>query len=202
MSFAPVAIIGQAALLPGARDLGQFSENVLSGRDLVTAAPAGRWRVADRHVLGTAADWRDKAWSNAGGYVTDDPQLDLEALARRGIEDAASLDPLVRWLLHVGGESLRSARVDAGSAVLARTGAIFGNLSFPSEGMARYGEAVMLGRWGQPVPAGPPVDARNHFMSGLPADLLARGLGLGAGAFALDAACASALYAIKLACDT
>ncbi len=38
-------------------------------------------------------------------------------------------------------------------------------------------------------------------MSGLPALLLERALGLGVGAFALDAACASSLYAIKLACD-
>ena len=38
-------------------------------------------------------------------------------------------------------------------------------------------------------------------MSGLPAHLVAQALGFGAGAFALDAACASSLYAIKLACD-
>ena len=36
--------------------------------------------------------------------------------------------------------------------------------------------------------------------SGLPA-LLARALHLDMGAFALDAACASSLYAIRLACD-
>ena len=38
-------------------------------------------------------------------------------------------------------------------------------------------------------------------MSGLPAHWLAKQLGCGAGAFALDAACASSLFAIKLACD-
>ncbi|MGH3266979.1 MAG: polyketide synthase, partial [Trebonia sp.] len=38
-------------------------------------------------------------------------------------------------------------------------------------------------------------------MSGLPAHLIANALGLTAGAAALDAACASSLYAIKLACD-
>ncbi|MBK6407589.1 MAG: hypothetical protein IPF66_22775 [Holophagales bacterium] len=38
-------------------------------------------------------------------------------------------------------------------------------------------------------------------MSGGTAALLGRALGLGAGAFCIDAACASALYAIKLACD-
>lgn len=209
---APIAIIGQAALLPGARDVAQFSANVLAGRDAVTSAPPGRWRVDDRFVLtgsNKPADARDKAWSSAGGYVIEDPseKLDFVALERRGVPGGASLDPLVRWLMHVGAESLRSAGIDpedgrTRSGVLRRTGAIFGNLSFPSEGMARFGEAVQLQRWGHDVPAGPPVDARNHFMSGLPADLLSRALGLGAGAFALDAACASALYAIKLACDT
>ena len=38
-------------------------------------------------------------------------------------------------------------------------------------------------------------------MSGLPVHVLAQCLGLGGGAFALDAACASSLYAIRLACD-
>jgi acyl transferase domain-containing protein len=38
-------------------------------------------------------------------------------------------------------------------------------------------------------------------MSGLTARLAATALGLDGPAFALDAACASSLYAIKLACD-
>ena len=38
-------------------------------------------------------------------------------------------------------------------------------------------------------------------MSGLPAGILASALGLGAGSYTLDAACASSLYALKLACD-
>ncbi len=44
-------------------------------------------------------------------------------------------------------------------------------------------------------------DTANRFNSGLPALLLERALGLGGGAMAIDAACASSLYAIKLACD-
>ena len=38
-------------------------------------------------------------------------------------------------------------------------------------------------------------------MAGLPAGLLARALGLGGGCYTLDAACASSLYALKLAAD-
>ena len=64
---------------------------------------------------------------------------------------------------------------------------------FPSERMAAYAERVWTGQGD--------VDPRNRFMSGGTAELLRRALGLGAGAFCLDAACASSLYAIKLACD-
>src|SRR6185437_9575485 len=46
----------------------------------------------------------------------------------------------------------------------------------------------------------PAVDARNRFSSGLPAHLAAAALGMGGPAIALDAACASGLYALGLAC--
>src|SRR5262249_4700798 len=41
----------------------------------------------------------------------------------------------------------------------------------------------------------------NRYVAGLPAGLLARALGLGGGSFTLDAACASSLYALHLACE-
>ena len=41
----------------------------------------------------------------------------------------------------------------------------------------------------------------NRYVAGMPAALLARALGLGGGAYTLDAACASSLYALKLAAD-
>ena len=49
--------------------------------------------------------------------------------------------------------------------------------------------------------AQPEIDPRNGQVAGLPAGLLARSLGLGGTVFTLDAACASSLYAIKLAVD-
>src|SRR5256885_361569 len=58
---------------------------------------------------------------------------------------------------------------------------------------------VPPGRWAlAPDDAYDPV---NRHAAGLPAQLLAAALGLGGGAFTLDAACASSLYAIKLAAD-
>jgi acyl transferase domain-containing protein/3-hydroxymyristoyl/3-hydroxydecanoyl-(acyl carrier protein) dehydratase len=73
-----------------------------------------------------------------------------------------------------------------------RIGAILGNLGFPSESMAAFAEQVWTGHGD--------VDPRNRHMSGGTAAILADALGLNAGSFCLDAACASSLYAIKLAC--
>ncbi len=41
----------------------------------------------------------------------------------------------------------------------------------------------------------------NRYVAGLPAGVLAKALGLGGGSFTLDAACASSLYALKLAAE-
>ena len=116
-----------------------------------------------------------------------------------------ALDPVFQWTFHTARQALRDAGHDTTDP--ARFGAIFGNLSFPSASMAAFTQATSIAA----APGFGPqalhdagigsTDARNRFMSGLPALLLERALGLGVGAFALDAACASSLYAIKLACD-
>ncbi len=201
----PIAIVGQACLLPGALDVATFADNVFAGVDALTDAPEGRWGLPHRDVLG---EGRDRTYSAAGGYVSGFERVWRPDGFGVPADELIGLDPLVHWLLHVGRAALDDASVHAGDPSLARTGAIFGNLSFPSEGMARWGEHVTLTTNGVREPArvaGSPdavrADPRNRFMSGLPADLLARALGLGAPSFALDAACASSLYAIKLACD-
>src|SRR5207249_5691923 len=74
------------------------------------------------------------------------------------------------------------------------------------------GGRLHLAQAGMPVPPreGPVAQAflpvrrthpLNRFVAGLPAGVLAKSLGLGGGSFTLDAACASSLYAIKLAAD-
>ncbi|HEY3788359.1 MAG TPA: beta-ketoacyl synthase N-terminal-like domain-containing protein, partial [Urbifossiella sp.] len=51
------------------------------------------------------------------------------------------------------------------------------------------------------IPRSQPTHPLNRYVAGLPAGILAKSLGLGGGSFTLDAACASSLYAIKLAAD-
>jgi len=205
VSFEPIAIVGQGCVLPGALSPQALRELVQAGRSAVGPVPAGRWRLRPSHAMGSPEHATDRTWSDAGGYVEGfdalfDPTGFLlpEATVR-------GLDPAFRWVLHAAREALRPIGHERPSD---RAGIILGNLSFPTAGMSRYAESVWLssqdasfqrsvgGLAGLDRP-----DARNRFMSGLPAHLAASALGLGAGSYALDAACASSLYAIKLACD-
>lgn len=198
-NFSPIAIIGRACVLPGAASPAQLWEQVVSGADLTSTVPHDRWGIAPADVLCAAdEDSTDRSWSDRGGYVTGfDDVFDPNGFALPA-DEIAGLDPVFQWTFHTAREALRDAGYSDQQPE--RFGAVFGNLSFPSAGMAAFARSVHLGS-GDTPDAAVTSDPRNRFMSGLPALMLERALGLGAGAMALDAACASSLYAIKLACD-
>ncbi len=215
--FEPIAVVGQSCVLPGALSPAELWSAVAAGRDLISTAPEGRWGLP-RELAIASAERRspDQAWHDRGGYVRGfEDVFDAQGFTLPAAE-ILGLDPLFQWLLYAGREALSDAGHDAGLSE--RTGIVLGNLSFPSVGASRFAESVWLGddrvagdrvagdrvagdRVAGDRPGGDPADPRNHFNSGLPAQLLARALGLGGGAFALDAACASSLVAVKLACD-
>ena len=191
----PIAIVGRACLLPGAPDPAALARAVLGGVDLLRDVPPGRWRLDPARLRGAPPDRDDRAWSLRGGYV-DGFTFDPAGLAVPPGR-LAGLDPVFTWTLHVLRAALRDAGRERGGPGV---GAVLGNLSFPTVGLADHAAAVWLG----PAAAAaglPATDPRNRFMSGLPARLAAEALDLRAGAFGLDAACASGLYAIALACD-
>lgn len=190
--FPPIAVVGQSCVLPGALDPRAFFAAILAGRDLLSRAPEGRWGIEPRRILSElAGEGHDVAWSDRGGYVAGFEEVFDPAGFLIPPEEIAGLDPLFHWTLHGVREALRDAGHEGEDP---RAGLVMGNLSFPSSSLSRLAESVWRGE-------GATLDPRNRFMSGLPAHLAARALGLGAGAFALDAACASSLYALKLACD-
>jgi acyl transferase domain-containing protein/3-hydroxymyristoyl/3-hydroxydecanoyl-(acyl carrier protein) dehydratase len=200
----PVAVIGRACLLPGAHNPEQLWDAVVRGENLLTRAPAGRWGIEPELVMCPPGELvADRTWTDRGGYVRGfEDAFDPDGF-QLSADEIATLDPLYRWTLHVGREALR----DAGDPTTVGAGAIIGNLSYPTTSLVALAEATWLER----LPGyGPEVielldlskpAAVNRFMSGFPVALLAEALALGAGGFALDAACASSLYAIKLACD-
>lgn len=207
----PIAVVGMGGVFPGAPHLDAFWQNILHGVDAIREVPDGRWSVPKEKVV-DPRPLPDKALSMRAGLVDPFPP-DPEAW---GIDPAlaAALDPLYHLVLRAGRAAFSDA---AGNAGLdrSRTGVILAAIALPTDASSRVAMEI-LGvdlpeRWFQADPgagagAGPASRfSRNRCLAArvtsLPGALLARSLGLGGGSYTLDAACASSLYAVKLACD-
>ena len=87
-------------------------------------------------------------------------------------------------------------------------GVIIGSIALPTAGSSALCDEVLAPLFEQKLFGQQETQRKtlesnplNRYVTGLPAALLARSLGLGGASYGLDAACASSLYAIKLACD-
>mgnify|MGYP002784183527 CR=1 FL=1 len=192
----PIAIVGRACVLPGALSPQALWQAVIAQRDMtrsVREIAGDRWRTDPAAVV-AASTAPDRCSSDRGGYVEGfDALWDPQGFAMPAAE-LVGLDPLVHWLLHCARAALRDARIAIGAASALRVGGVFGNLGYPSASMAAFaGDIWMQGR--------STIDPRNRAMSGGTALIAAKALGLSAGSYCVDAACATSLYAIKLACD-
>jgi len=189
--FEPIAIVGRGCVVPGAADPDALVRLVFEKCCALSAPPPpGLWLVDADRVHGRAVDGTATL---IGGYVRD---LDLDAtvsdlaLPER---DLRPMDVSFHWALAAARQAVETIGHEPRQRH-ARAGLILGNLSYPSRSLGLYSEAIWRGTT-------PGAKSCTRFVSGLPALLLARALGLGGPAFALDAACASSLYAVKLACD-
>ena len=107
MTFAPIAIVGQACVLPGALSPDELWRHIAAGRDLLASAPPERWRARRDTVLCKPDEnTRDHTWSDRGGYVSGFEQRFDPAGFALSADYIAELDPLVHWLLHCGREAL------------------------------------------------------------------------------------------------
>ncbi|MDW4904117.1 beta-ketoacyl synthase N-terminal-like domain-containing protein [Streptomyces sp. ADMS] len=209
------AIVGMSCLFPGADTPGAFWDNLRAGVDSRAEGGPEVFGPADPRPADGMKQVPDPDHAITcvrGGFVTGF-EFDPNGFHLRP-ENLAGLDRVFHWSLHVAREALRDSGHADRPELLARTGLVVGDYSFPTPASARISlplvhEAVLEGlrRSGNPAPApGPlldlaavsPADAR---VSGAPARLAATALGLGGPRYALDAACSSALYALKLACD-
>ena len=195
--FEPVAIVAQSYALPGAFSAPELFDRILAGKDLLSTVPKGRWRLDPETLLARAGEpTPDRVATLRGGYVRGfEDRFDPSGFAMEANE-IHGLDPLFKLVLHTAREAMQATRKPERHRP--RTGLVLANLLFPSSGLAQFAEQVWNG-----APPAERIDPRNRFSSGLPAFLAARALNLGLldQAFAIDAACASSLYAIKLACD-
>ena len=180
--FEPIAIVGQGCVLPGAHTPDALADLVMQGRTVY-----GPVNPADLDLTGNAIEGRTFVSGRIAGFgdVFDPATVKLKSV------DVAELDPVCTWPL----KAAMDAWVDAGKPKVKPSGlgVFVANLSYPSAGHVSYASKVWRGE----------ETPRAHAVlnSALPSRLIAEMLRATGPCFSLDAACASSLYAIDIACQ-
>ena len=203
----PIAIVGLGGVLPGAATLDDFWSVVEAGVDTASDPPPDRWCLALDRAYSTDRAQPDRVHSRRACFVRDF-ELDLEGIDLSA-ELVESLDPMVHLALHAGRQAWRDCVADAVDP--ARVGVMLGNIVLPTASASAMADWILGRRFerelfraaGVPMPpeTRAPVAAINRWVAGLPAAMLAKGLGLGGDRFCIDAACASSLFTVELAVD-
>ncbi|WP_321391508.1 beta-ketoacyl synthase N-terminal-like domain-containing protein [uncultured Desulfuromusa sp.] len=200
-----VAIVGVGGLFPSSPTLDRFWDNIVGNVNTSRKPPKDRWLLSADDIYDPQVGAADKVYSQKACFLDDElittqiPGLDIDP------DFLSSLDPMFRLLLRVGQETCSS--VSGNKINRSRAGIIVGNLALPTEkssALARdfLGRTFLEKLSGQKHSLNEqPVAPINHYVAGLPAGLLAKALGFEGTCFTVDAACASSLYAIKLAVD-
>ena len=189
-----IAIVGMAGMFPGAASLEEFWKNLIGLKSAGREVPAGRWTLDPAAIKTQKVGEADRVISTRGCYL--DPfelncaGLNLDPAFVRG------LDPLFHVTLEVGRTAFGDAQMQ--NVNRERVGVALANIALPTDSISKLSRKILQQ---QHAPASiTREDAQARYVTGLPAGLLARALNLGGGAFTLDAACASSLYAIEMAC--
>ncbi|MCC7491941.1 MAG: SDR family NAD(P)-dependent oxidoreductase [Fimbriimonadaceae bacterium] len=207
-----VAIVGMAALLPGADGVQRYWENVLARHDAVTEVPTERWDPAV-FFDPEARRGGDHTYSKWGGFLDPHPFDPL----RYGIPPRSlpTIEPVHLLALEV----VRAALSDAGYAerpfARERTAVVFGAGGGSSDLSNAFGFRGMLRYWLNRRPGLPDAD---ELLQALNEDLpqwcedtfpgvlinviagrVANRFNFGGANFTVDAACASSLAAVDAA---
>ncbi|MFN7164850.1 MAG: polyketide synthase, partial [Hyphomonas sp.] len=180
--FEPIAIVSEACILPGADTPAELWDAVQARRILT--------RQVSAEELGLGASGTGQRRYVSGRV--DQPASHHDGLKRLHNIDTGSLDPVHRWPLQAAWEAWTAVSA-ASMTKPSRRGVFLANLCYPSRAKVDHADDVWRhGRTDRPL--------TDTFNSGLPAHLIARMIGAEGPALALDAACASSLYALEIAC--
>ncbi|WP_405951241.1 SDR family oxidoreductase [Streptomyces prunicolor] len=197
-----IAVIGMACMFPQAPDLPTFWANILGGRDSVDEVPQDRWDPAVHY----SADKGGATPSKWGGFL---PRIPFDPL-RYGIPPTSlgSIEPVQLLALEAARRSLEDAGYgDRGREFdRARTSVVFGAEAGSDLSNATTLRAVLPSYYGK-IPQGieeqlPTLteDSFPGMLSNVISGRIANRLDLGGANFTVDAACASSLAAVDVAC--
>ncbi len=197
-----VAIVGMACIYPGARNIEEFWSNILAGKDWVTEVPDTRWNK-ELYYDPTVSDG-SKSHSKWGGFI---PKIDFDPVAF-GIppQSLAAIDPTQLLSLLVAKQALENAGYGADvnrenvSVIIGAEGGndLANNYGFRSLFTQFFGEIP------KELDDALPKLTEDSFpgvLANVISGRITNRLNLGGRNYTVDAACASSLAAIDLACQ-
>jgi acyl transferase domain-containing protein/NAD(P)H-dependent flavin oxidoreductase YrpB (nitropropane dioxygenase family)/NAD(P)-dependent dehydrogenase (short-subunit alcohol dehydrogenase family)/acyl carrier protein len=197
-----VAIVGMACIYPGARNIEEFWGNILAGSDWVTEVPDARWNK-ELYYDPTVSDG-SKSHSKWGGFI---PKIDFDPV-EFGIppQSLAAIDPTQLLSLLVARQALENAGYGEDvnrenvSVIIGAEGGndLANNYGFRSLYTQFFGEIP------QELDDALPKLTEDSFpgvLANVISGRITNRLNLGGRNYTVDAACASSLAAIDLACQ-
>ena len=221
----PIAIVGASGVFPGTSigtsngasnkisTLKQFWYNIENKVNSIIDVPHNRWIVEPDKILAKGyksdmicskkAGLIENFNFNCDGFTIDKTVLKL-------------LDPLYHLILHAGRDALQNCM--ATNIIKQRTGVVLAAIALPTDSSSLVTRQIMedvfekklvnnLGISNTQIinNAGhnplSEIQCAAARVTAFPAAVFARAFGFGGGSFTIDAACASSLFAIKIACD-
>ena len=188
-----IAVVGMAGVFPQALDTAQFLDNIIHKRESVITIPDHQWIGPVKDFI-SPQTLPDKAVSNKAGLIENflfDPEgflVDKDLLSY--------LDPLHQLVLCAGRDAFLQCFHTKEDKK--RTGVILAAIALPTDASSQISWQILCNKnYKGPVPK----DFSSAGVVSLPAAILARAMGFEGTSFTLDAACASSLHSIKLACE-
>ncbi|RSM44408.1 type I polyketide synthase [Amycolatopsis balhimycina DSM 5908] len=196
-----IAIVGMACMFPQAPDLAAFWANVLSGADAVTEVPPQRWDTSLYYDPDGQGERTPSRW---GGFL---PEIGFDPL-KYGIPPAslASIEPVQLLALEAAHRALADAGYAERAFDRARTSVVFGAEAGSDLSNAMTLRSVLpsyLGELPSELDERLPRITDDSFpgvLANVIAGRIANRLDLGGANYTVDAACASSLTAVDVAC--
>ncbi|MFG3254869.1 SDR family NAD(P)-dependent oxidoreductase [Streptomyces sp. NPDC048172] len=196
-----IAVVGMACAFPQAPDLASYWGHVLSGTDAVTEVPASRWDPAVHYAEDGAGERTPSRW---GGFL---PEIPFEPLDY-GIPPASlpSVEPVQLLSLEVARRALDDAGYGERPFARGRASVVFGAEAGSDLSNAMTLRTVLPSYLGQLPPALDEQlphlteDSFPGILANVIAGRIANRLDLGGANYTVDAACASSLTAVDVAC--
>jgi len=198
-----IAVVGMACIFPGAKNIEEYWRNIILGKDSVTEVPDERWnKDLYYNPESTAGDMSHSKW---GGFI---PKIDFDPL-EFGIppQSLAAIEPTQLLTLMVAKQAMENAGYQDGGFdqenVSVIIGAEGGNDLANSYGFRCFYKQV-FGEMPEEIDQALPKMTEDSFpgiLANVISGRVANRLNLGGRNYTVDAACASSLAAVDLACQ-